>query len=74
MESPGYIILSRQTALQRELSIVANNIANMNTTAFKAEMAIYDDFEIGDKPGQKTNFVVGLGHRALRRRQLAKDR
>ncbi|MAK77260.1 MAG: hypothetical protein CMH68_08805, partial [Nisaea sp.] len=31
MESPGYIILSRQTALQRELSIVANNIANVNT-------------------------------------------
>ncbi|MEC8282425.1 MAG: flagellar basal body protein, partial [Pseudomonadota bacterium] len=41
MESPGYIILSRQTALQRELSIVANNIANVNTTGFKAEMALY---------------------------------
>lgn len=73
MESPGYIILSRQTALQRELSIVANNIANMNTTAFKAEMAIYDDFEIGDKPGQKTNFVVDLGRvRDLREGSLQK--
>lgn len=73
MESPGYIILSRQTALQRELSIVANNIANMNTTAFKAEMAIYDDFEMNDNTGQKTNFVVDLGRvRDLREGTLQK--
>ena len=61
MESPGYIILSRQTALQRELSIVANNIANVNTTGFKAEMALYDKFEVTDNTGRKHDFVVDLG-------------
>lgn len=61
MESPGYIILSRQTALRREMSIVANNIANMNTTGFKAEMALYDNFEVKDSTGRKHDFVVDLG-------------
>ena len=41
MENAIYIGLSRQTALRRELSLVANNIANANTTSFKRELSIY---------------------------------
>ena len=37
MENTAFIALSRQSALGRQLSIVANNIANMNTTGFKGE-------------------------------------
>ena len=33
--------LSRQTALQRELDVVANNIANVNTTGFKANGTVF---------------------------------
>jgi flagellar basal-body rod protein FlgF len=36
--------LSRQTALQRELDVVANNIANVNTTGFKADGAVFTEF------------------------------
>ena len=36
--------LSRQNVLRRELDIVANNIANMNTTGFKADGAIFTEY------------------------------
>ncbi|MEC7147251.1 MAG: flagellar basal body protein, partial [Pseudomonadota bacterium] len=35
MENSIYVGLSRQSALRRELALVANNIANINTTSFK---------------------------------------
>ena len=41
MENALLIGLSRQTALQRELDVVANNIANVNTTGFKADGAVF---------------------------------
>jgi flagellar basal-body rod protein FlgF len=44
MENTLLISLSRQTALRRELDIVANNIANLNTTAFKADGAIFSEY------------------------------
>jgi len=44
MENVLLIGLSRQTALQRELDIVANNIANVNTTGFKADGAVFAEF------------------------------
>ncbi len=37
MENAAYIGLSRQMTLRRELDIVANNIANADTTGFKVE-------------------------------------
>jgi flagellar basal-body rod protein FlgF len=36
--------LSRQIALQRELEVVANNIANLNTTGYKADGAVFEEF------------------------------
>ena len=46
MDNVGYIALSRQMVLKRELDITANNIANMSTTGFKVESLI-----IGSEPG-----------------------
>ena len=40
MENAAYIGLSRQMTLRRELDIVANNIANANTTGFKVEQLL----------------------------------
>ena len=37
MDNAGYIALSRQITLQRELDIASNNLANMNTTGYKFE-------------------------------------
>jgi flagellar basal-body rod protein FlgF len=44
MENTLLIGLSRQTVLRRELDIVANNIANLNTTGFKADGAVFAEY------------------------------
>ena len=44
MENASLVGLSRQIALQRELDVVANNIANMNTTGFKADNVVFQEY------------------------------
>jgi len=65
MENALYITLSRQTQLRREMDIIANNIANVNTTAFKAEEALIRAFDISADPefkaGRRINFVIDKG-------------
>jgi flagellar basal-body rod protein FlgF len=36
--------LSRQIALQRQMDVVANNMANINTTGFKAEDMLFEEY------------------------------
>lgn len=43
MENTSYIALSRQGALRREMSAIANNLANMNTTGYKSERMMFVD-------------------------------
>jgi flagellar basal-body rod protein FlgF len=44
MDNALLVGMSRQTALQRELDVVANNIANINTTGFKADGAVFAEY------------------------------
>ena len=44
MENAGLVGLSRQIALQRELDVVANNIANVNTTGYKADNVTFGEY------------------------------
>jgi flagellar basal-body rod protein FlgF/flagellar basal-body rod protein FlgG len=44
MENALLIGLSRQIALQRELDVVANNVANLNTTGYKADGSVFQEF------------------------------
>ncbi len=44
METVGLIGLSRQMTLRRQLDVVANNIANINTTGFKAERTLFQEY------------------------------
>ncbi len=48
MANADLIGLSRQIALQRELDVVANNIANMNTTGYKADGTLFEQFLMTD--------------------------
>jgi flagellar basal-body rod protein FlgF len=43
MENTSLVGLSRQIALQRELDVVANNVANLNTTGYKADNVIFHE-------------------------------
>jgi flagellar basal-body rod protein FlgF/flagellar basal-body rod protein FlgG len=44
MENSLLIGLSRQVALQRELEVVANNVANINTTGYKNDSTVFEEF------------------------------
>ncbi len=57
MENSIYVALSRQMALQRQLDVTSNNIANMNTTGYKNQRMLFTEFL--EKPGlhEKVSFV-----------------
>ena len=44
MQNALLVGLSRQVALGRELDVVANNIANINTSGFKADGSLFEEF------------------------------
>ena len=44
MENAQLINLSRQIALQRQMDVVANNMANINTTGFKGETVLFEEY------------------------------
>ena len=44
MDNSVLVALSRQVALARELDVVANNIANVNTTGYKADGSLFEEF------------------------------
>jgi flagellar basal-body rod protein FlgF len=44
MENTLLVGLSRQVALERQLGVVANNVANVNTTGYKSDTAIFEEY------------------------------
>ena len=65
MDNAIYVGLSRQMLLQRELDIVANNLANVDTTGFKFESMLANTDEVTTPtPGQAptpVDFVAAAG-------------
>lgn len=69
MDSASYTTLSRQVGLMREMSIVANNIANSATTGYRQEGLIFSEFikanpdgrslSMGNGNTRNTSFVQG---------------
>jgi flagellar basal-body rod protein FlgF len=60
VENALLIGLSRQMALQREVDIVANNIANLNTTGFKADGHLFAEYLM---PGARSDAFAGADRR-----------
>ena len=44
MENALLIGLSRQMVLERQMDVVANNIANVNTNGFKADKSLFEEY------------------------------
>jgi flagellar basal-body rod protein FlgF len=44
MENTLLIGLSRQMTLERQLDVVANNVANVNTSGYKADSSLFEEF------------------------------
>jgi flagellar basal-body rod protein FlgF len=66
MDNTSYVALSRQNALWRQLEVVANNMANLNTPAFKGEEVMIAEIDVKTKSdttpfGRQIAFVHDLG-------------
>ncbi len=50
MENALYVGLSRQVALSRQMSMVANNIANVNTPGYRADKILFEEYVVNPDP------------------------
>ncbi len=56
MEAATYIGLSYQTGLQRQMDVIANNIANVSTPGFKSRNVMFDSY-VNDPKGVKEEYL-----------------
>ncbi len=68
MEASTYIALSRQGGLRRQMDVLANNLANMNTSGFKSEKMMFVEHLVKSKDsnsllGQKNAYVRDIATR-----------
>jgi len=61
MENSIYVALSHQMALKRQMDIIANNIANQNTTAYKGETPMFEEYLIPTSEGKSVSYVQDYG-------------
>ena len=61
MENTSGIALSSLSALRHQMDVIANNIANANTTAYRAERVLFEEYlaDIGSR--QTASFVLDRG-------------
>lgn len=63
MENSLYVALSRQVALNENMTIIANNIANINTPGFRGQNMIFEEY-LADPKGLEDplSMVLDYGH------------
>lgn len=61
MESPLIIAMSRQMASRDQVESIANNIANMNTNAFKGERTVFNKYLTPDNGTAQMTFPKYVG-------------
>jgi len=59
MEASGYVTLTRQSGLLREMQVVANNIANSATAGFRREGMIFSEYV--QRAGSSPSVSMALG-------------
>ncbi|HML13574.1 MAG TPA: flagellar basal-body rod protein FlgF [Xanthobacteraceae bacterium] len=64
MASANLVGLSRQMALQREMEVIANNIANIDTNGFKADFSLFEEYVMpGGRGGSRVaNTPISFVH------------
>jgi flagellar basal-body rod protein FlgF len=67
MENTLLVGLSRQIVLERQMDVVANNVANINTNGFKADRSLFEEYL--RSPAHEDNF-----QRSDRRVSFVQDR
>lgn len=61
MENALYVGLSQQMVLERQMDMVANNIANMNTNAYRAQRPVFQEFVLEAGRNKPVSFVLDFG-------------
>ncbi|WP_353475734.1 flagellar hook basal-body protein (plasmid) [Salipiger sp. H15] len=64
MDNSIYVALSQLTALERQLDVTSNNIANANSSGYKAERVLFETYLQTDDAalsGDGTNYVLDRG-------------
>jgi flagellar basal-body rod protein FlgF len=66
MDNTSYVALSRQNALWKQMEVVANNMANLNTVGYKAEDMMVAETDVKTKSdtspfGRQVAYVHDLG-------------
>lgn len=61
METTAYIALSRQLTLMRQMEVIANNIANVSSSGFKAEALLLEEIPVAAGDGSRLAFVQDRG-------------
>lgn len=59
MDSASYTTISRQTGLWREMSVIANNIANSATTGYRQEGLIFSEYVKSSPDGRSLSMGNG---------------
>lgn len=60
MQNAGYVALSRQISLTRQLAVTANNIANIDSVAFKRQGLMFAE-HLAEAGGGKASYVSEVG-------------
>lgn len=61
METPLIVALSRQVSVLDQMDVIANNIANMSTGAYKAERVMFKDYVARTQTGEGVTFPQQSG-------------
>ncbi|NOX39549.1 MAG: flagellar hook-basal body complex protein [Alphaproteobacteria bacterium] len=62
MDNAGYVNLTRQSGLLKEMQTIANNIANLSTTGYRREGVIFSEFIRSTGPNSPSlSFADGNG-------------
>lgn len=72
MGNPGYVTLTRQAGLLREMQVVANNIANAATDGYRQEGLVFSEFmhETGGGQPALSMAAARVGNTSLAQGQL----
>ena len=59
MDAAGYVALTRQSGLMREMGVVANNIANLSTAGFRREGLLFSEYVSATDQGPSISMARG---------------
>jgi flagellar basal-body rod protein FlgF len=61
MDNPSNVAMSGQMARERQMDVLANNIANLSTTAFKGQEMVFAELLANTADGSKVSYVQDAG-------------